>query len=93
METLIVALSPFITNALTGWMKSWSPFSGLTDEARKPVVRFLAAVLSLAYVMGGAWVTGNVEGSMLSVSFQGVVVAFVAWLGSIGSYSAFFHKK
>jgi hypothetical protein len=49
--------------------------------------------VSLVYVLLGAWMTGNVDGSVISVSLSGFGVALVAWLGSMGLFHAFFARS
>ncbi len=93
MASLLLALSPFIVSAVTGWLKSLPPFTSLMDAARTPAVRVLAAVLAVVYVLLGAWMTGNVDGAVLSTSLTGLEAALLAWLGSLGLFHAFFQKK
>lgn len=92
MSALIVALSPFITSALTGWIKGWAPFATLTDAARTPVIRFLAAFIALVYVVAGMWVTGSFSADALTNAVNAVIFALLAFLGSLGVFHAFFQK-
>lgn len=92
MLALILAFSPFVVAALTGLVKMLPLFASLSDAARKPGVRVLAAALSLLYVLFSAWITGSLNGDILYVSVQTLAVALMAWLGSLGVFHAFFQK-
>lgn len=90
---LAFAASPFVISALTGWIKSWTPFTALSDVARTPAVRALAAFISFLYVIATMWVTGTVDSNILGMALQGLLLAIVPWLGSLGVFHAFFQPK
>lgn len=92
MSALIIALSPAITSALTGWIKTWRPFAALTDQARTPVIRLLGAFIALVYVVLGMWVTGSITPDAAADAVNAVIFALLAWLGSLGIFHAFFQK-
>lgn len=92
MSALIIALSPAIVSALTGWIKGWTPFSSLTSAARTPVVRVLAALVALVYVILGMYVTGSIMPDVLGNALNVFIFALLAWLGSLGIFHAFFQK-
>lgn len=90
MSALIISLSPFITSALTGWLKGLPPFAGLSDNARPTVIRLLAALVSLVYVVAGMYITGNMSADVLANALNAFIFAMLAWLGSLGIFHAFF---
>jgi hypothetical protein len=92
MSALIIAFSPFITSALTGWLKGLPAFTTLTDNARPTVVRLLAAAVALAYVLAGMYVTGSITPDVLSNALNAFIFALLAWLGSLGIFHTFFQK-
>lgn len=92
MLTFILAISPFIVSALTGWIKTFPSFTNLSDSSRVPAVRALAAFISLAYTVIGFWINGGVDSSALMTVFAAFGYALVSWLGSLGVFHAFFAK-
>lgn len=92
MSALIIALSPAITSALVGWIKTWRPFTSLTDNARTPVIRLLGAFVALVYIVLGMWVTGSITPDLLADAINTLIFAGLAWLGSLGIFHAFFQK-
>lgn len=91
-STLVIAASPFITSTLTGLMKRIPAFTSLSDQARTPLVRLLAAFVAVVYVMLGMYVTGSITPDVLSNVVNAFVLALLAWLGSLGIFHAFFQK-
>lgn len=92
MTALIIGLSPFVVSALTGLFKQLKTFTYLSDAARTPAVRLLAAAISLVYVFLGFWVSGVLDPSALGVAVQTLLFALLAWLGSLGVFHAWFQK-
>ena len=92
ITALILASTPFIVNAMTGLIKMLPTFADMR-ASRKPVIRVVAAVVSLAYVSFGLWLEpGSVSSDMITTAVSTLGLAFVAWLSSLGSYAAFFSK-
>lgn len=88
-----IIASPFVISALTGWVKSWTPFASLSDGARTAGVRALAAAISFVYVVVGMWITGNVDTNIIQTGLEGLALAFVPFLSSLGLFHAFFQKQ
>ncbi len=93
LDTILITLSPLITSALTGWVKGLPMFSNLSDAARTPVIRLLAAGISLAQALLTLWITGNADAGALDVAVNAFVLSLLSWLGSLGIFHAFFQKK
>lgn len=93
MNSILLALSPFITSALTGALKNVGPFANLSDNARPAVIRLLAAVIALAYAIAGVWISGAAGQDSLGVAVTAFIDALVVWLGSLGVFHAWFAKK
>ena len=93
MIQIFYALAPFITSAITGWVKGLPAFSSLSDEARTPAVRVLAAVVSLVYAFVTLWVTGHIDEGAVVVASNVLLEALLGWLGSIGLFHVAFAKK
>lgn len=92
--TLILTLTPFLLNAVTGLIKTLPTFETLKYGTRRPILRLLAAGVSLVYVSLGLWLApGSVSPDALTTVFTTVGLAFLAWLSSLGSYAAFFSKS
>lgn len=93
LTAIIFGITPFLVNAITGIIKSLPTFSDLI-VSRKPVVRTIAAVVSLVYVSLGLWLEpGSVSDDAITTATGTVGLAFVTWLSSLGSYHAFFDKN
>lgn len=92
MGSLILAIAPFITSALTGLFKKLPLFANL-GASHVAAVRLLAAVIALVYTFFGFWISGTLNGDMLNVAINAVLVSIVPWLGSLGIFHAFFQKK
>lgn len=92
MLALILAFSPFVVSGATGLLKMLPPFTKLSDAARTPGVRVLAAVLAFIYVLFSAYITGSLNADALTLSVQTLALSLMAWLGSLGVFHAFFQK-
>jgi hypothetical protein len=87
LSSILVALSPFILNAVMGVAK-WA--GGLQGTAGK---RFLLAVLSLVGVVSFSALNGTpVDPNSISSLVQTILEAFVAFLAAHGSYHLFFSQ-
>lgn len=93
MVGFIIAASPFITSALTGLIKKLPLFSSLSDSARTPLVRALAALIAVVYILVGFWMTGQLDQNLFGAAVQTFVFALLAWLSSLGIFHAFFQKN
>ncbi len=92
-SSLLVAFTPFIINGFTGLIKKLPAFSTLR-VSRRPVIRLLAGAISLVYVTLGVWLEpDSVSQSTLTTVVETTVLAFVAWMSSLGSYQAFFKEE
>lgn len=89
MITFILALSPLATSLLTGLMKKLPAFTSLTGSARTAGVRALAALIAVAYIVLGFYVTGNLDSTAFGAAVQTFLFAFFAWIGSLGVFHAF----
>lgn len=93
LTAIILAVTPFLVNAITGFVKMLPTFADLRGS-RKPVIRAIAAFVSLAYVALGLWLEpGSVSDDMLTTAIGTAGLAFITWLSSLGSYHAFFDKN
>jgi hypothetical protein len=91
--TILLAITPFVINAVTSLIKKLPTFESLR-VSRKPAIRLLAGVISLIYVGVGMWINPElVSEDMLTTSVQALGLAFVAWMSSLGSYQAFIKKE
>lgn len=93
LSGLIIVLSPVFVTAITSVIKMLPEFATLTSS-RKPIIRLVAGVVSLVYVSVGIWLNPdlvNTEG-VLDTVVADVLLAFVAWVGSIGTYHTFVEK-
>lgn len=92
MTALVIALSPFLSSAITGFLKMLPPFASLSQEARTPIIRVLGAIVSLVYVVVGMWITGGYSQDTITNEINTLVFALMSWLGSLGVFHAFFQK-
>lgn len=94
MLQLLLAVSPAIVSGLTALLKRLPVFSNLSDEARVPAVRALAAFISLAYVVVGFWIAPeSLDENVLSAAVEAFLGALYVWLASLGLFHGFFTKK
>lgn len=83
---MVVAISPAIISALTGAIKQFPTFSE-ARASRRPLIRALAAFVSLMYIMIGYWLYGgDVDGMQVTELLGTIAASFVAWLASLGFY-------
>ena len=93
LTPILVALTPFIVNFVTNLIKKLPTFAELR-VSRRPVIRLLAGIVSFLVVTLGMWVNpGSVSEDVLATVSINVILSFGAWIGSIGTYHAFFEKK
>lgn len=93
MLGILYALSPMVVSALTGALKNLPAFTSLSDVARTPAIRVLAALIAVVYSLATLWVTGNLDQGAFLVAVNTLIEAFIAWIGSLGVFHAFFQKK
>lgn len=91
MSALLIALAPFITSGIVGFVKNLPPFASL-GASRTPAVRLLAAGVSVVYILAGLWVTGAYDPNSLSAAIQLFDFSLLSWLGSLGIFHAFFQN-
>lgn len=89
MNQIVLLFAPAVVSFLTQWIKKLPLFTNLSDPAQTPAIRILAAVIAVAYVVLGAWMTGIVDSGILSMAVQTLGYSVVAWLGSLGIFHAF----
>ncbi len=89
METLVLAILPFIVTGLTSVFKRIPVINNLSDGARLAAIRLITAVFALAaasgvYALGGDPIT--------ETSVNEFVMALYAFLGAIGAHSVLKNK-
>lgn len=92
MIALLLAFSPFITSALTGLVKGLPPFASLSYSSRPTIVRLIAALIAVGYMLLSFYVTGNLDSTAFGIAVQTALFALLTWLGSLGVFHAFFQK-
>lgn len=89
MDSFIIVLTPFIISAVTGAIKMLPPIQSLTDSAQTPVIRAIAALVSILYVVLTFWLTGSFDSTTFSTALVVVGASFMAWLSSLGFVHGF----
>lgn len=89
MDQTIILLTPFVISALTGIAKKLPPVQALTDSAQTPVVRTIAAVIAVLYVVLSFWFTGSFDGATFGTAITILGASFLAWLTSLGFVHGF----
>ncbi|OGG65163.1 hypothetical protein A2Z56_02635 [Candidatus Kaiserbacteria bacterium RIFCSPHIGHO2_12_45_16] len=93
LTALLISVTPFLVNAVTGLIKMLPSFASLR-ESRRPIIRLVAALASFGYVGLGLWIEPDlVSGDTLNAVIGTFGLTFITWLSSLGSYHAFFNKK
>lgn len=93
ITAIILAVSPFIVNAVTNLLKSLPAFDTLRS-VRNFRIRALAGAISLVYVILGMWIAPDtITDGALDTAVTTFLVSFVTWISSLGSYQAFFSRE
>lgn len=82
----VAAVVPAFVTFLTNLLKKLPTYTSLSDAARTPAVRFLAALISLVVVLITEWMAGAFDSGIISVSIQTVFFAFATWVASMGIF-------
>lgn len=84
--SLIAVIVPSIVSILTGLLKRLPRYAQLSDSARTPAIRFLAAIIALAAVLIGEYMAGSFDTNILYASIQTVLLTAVTWFASLGIF-------
>jgi hypothetical protein len=90
--SVILVLVPSITTALTGLFKQLPTFESLSDSARTPAVRALAAFIALVIVLFSEWMSGSFDAGIISATVQTFFLTFGTWVASLGIFHGVFEK-
>jgi hypothetical protein len=82
----LLAGTPAIISTVTGLIKTLPTFEEAKTH-RRPLIRFLAAAVSLVYIIILFWMTGgDVDTVQIGELLTVMVGSFIAWLSSLGWY-------
>lgn len=86
MESLILAVSPFVVNAVSHFYKMIPAFSSLTDGGNKTVIRISVVVFAWLGSMASSWISGQ---PLDPVSLNTAVETGLLFLAAQGSFFLF----
>lgn len=84
MESLLIALSPFVVSLITHLAKGLPTINSLSDGYHKAALRMIAGAFSFAGIVATAWLSGQEVDVMSVQTFANALLAF------IGSQGVFF---
>ncbi|MDQ0316392.1 hypothetical protein J2S73_002849 [Amorphus orientalis] len=84
-----MAASPAIISFITGRLKKLPAISEMRGS-RRPLIRALAAGVSLVYICLTYWVGGGeFDDGLFITTLNTLAVSIIAWLSSLGWYHGF----
>lgn len=88
MSTLIFALVPVLVTGLTTLIKKTPLVSDSASQStRNVIIRFIAALLSLAGIVGAFMLSGQTpDVSVINNDVTIIALSFMAFLGSVGGH-------
>lgn len=85
-SAIFVAITPFLVSGITQLVKQLPSFAEMR-LARRPVIRVLAGVISLLYIMFTMWMNPEMtQGGALTDTLTALGLSVGAWLSSVGAY-------